>query len=295
MTKATEMNAKTSAVMTEITNTVINAIKTGTAPWQKPWQARGGDNYPMNIHTGRLYNGLNAIYLDLLGGMMGSPYWVGFKQARAAGGNVRKGEKATQILRPIMRKYEDEAGKEHCYPVGFAVVNVFNLTQCEGIEAPESDKDDDTLQLDAPMLDKFIANIGSDVRHSISDSAYYSPATDHIQMPEKDQFKSEGGYYGTLLHEHIHWTGHKSRLNRLDDKSKRGYAFEELIAELGAYYAARELGCPNEAENHASYLNSWLKALESDEKYLWQAAGKAERAAKMLIEMGKRESVKAAA
>jgi len=42
----------------------------------------------------------------------------------------------------------------------------------------------------------------------------------------------------TLLHELTHWTGHPSRVNRPLGNSfgTKDYAFEELIAELGASY-----------------------------------------------------------
>jgi antirestriction protein ArdC len=56
-------------------------------------------------------------------------------------------------------------------------------------------------------------------------------------------FNSANGYHSTLLHESVHATGHKSRLDR--DFSKRfgdeSYAFEELVAELGSCHALRPL------------------------------------------------------
>ena len=98
-----------------------------------------------------------------------------------------------------------------------------------------------------------------------------------------------------LLHELTHWTGHTSRLDRKAEKNKRGYAFEELIAELGCYYASVRLGCPNEAENHTSYLDSWISALQNDVKYLWDAASRAEKAANWLIDEAHKKAEKQAA
>ena len=279
-----KLDAKTSTIMTEITTSVIEAIKAGTAPWQKPWESRFDASWPTNPTTGKQYNGMNALYLMMLsaGRFGGCPYWLGFKQAKKKGGNVRKGEKSTAILAPIMRKAEDANGEEYMYPAGFRVVRVFNATQCDGLQLPETEPKEPRT-LDAHALDAFAAATGANITHGDTDRACFIPSVDRIEMPNKDQFKSEGGYYGTLLHELIHWTGHSSRIDRLDQKGRRGYAFEELIAELGAYYASEIIGCPNEAENHASYLESWLKALDNDTQYLWQAASAAEKAARYLI------------
>lgn len=46
------------------------------------------------------------------------------------------------------------------------------------------------------------------------DRALYKPAEDRIQLPAPGQFRSSKGYYATALHGLIHWSGHKSRLDR---------------------------------------------------------------------------------
>jgi antirestriction protein ArdC len=271
-----DTTTKVTDTMRAIVATVITAMRDGTAPWRRPWIERGVR--PTNLQTGALYTGGNAFYLMILGAAFGCDHWVGYKQARKLGGHVRKGEKGTAILRPIKRKRTDESGEDHYYTVGFALAYIWNVTQCEGIEAP---KPATTRTLDATRLDSFLDSTGADIRYG-GDRASYTPSTDHISLPERDQFTSAEGFYGTALHELTHWTGHASRLNRLADKNARGYAFEELVAELGAYLASELLDCPSEAANHASYLESWLKCLESEPEYLWKAAAKAEAAASYL-------------
>ena len=285
MTNATQqLDGKISNVMESITQSVIDAIAAGTAPWQRPWENRFNATWPTNPTTDRAYNGMNALYLMMLAEVEhdGCPYWMGYKQAQKKGGHVRKGEKSTEILAPIMKKGEDANGREYMFPVGFRIVRVFNAKQCDGLNLPELEPREPRT-LDANALDAFALATGANINHAERDRACFIPSQDRIEMPLKDQFKTEGGYYGTLLHELIHWTGHKSRIDRLDTVNRRGYAFEELIAELGAFYASEVIGCPNEAENHAPYLESWLKAFEGDVQYLWQAASAAERAAKYLI------------
>ena len=100
-------------------------------------------------------------------------------------------------------------------------------------------------------------------------------------MPEFEAFNTPEGYYSTALHELTHWTGAEKRLER--DKGKvfadATYAFEELIAELGAAYLCADLRIGAEVrEDHASYIKSWLKALRDDSRNIFRAASHAERA-----------------
>ena len=90
--------------MTEITTTFAAAVaakliahlKAGTAPWQKPWEAgEPGACLPFNPTTGNRYRGINAIHLMSEG--HADQRWMTYKQAAAAGANVRKGEKGTAI------------------------------------------------------------------------------------------------------------------------------------------------------------------------------------------------------
>jgi antirestriction protein ArdC len=69
-------------------------------------------------------------------------------------------------------------------------------------------------------------------------------------MPAMAAFNSANGYHSTLLHESVHATGHKSRLDR--DFSKRfgdeSYAFEELVAELGSAMLCAHCGIDGECK-----------------------------------------------
>jgi hypothetical protein len=103
-------------------------------------------------------------------------------------------------------------------------------------------------------------NSGAAVRIG-GDKAFYSPPTDHIQLPPDGAFRGPHEWVATALHELGHWTGYGSRLNR--DMGKRfgsaGYAMEETRAELASAFLAGELGIPADIPNHASYIRNWLK------------------------------------
>jgi antirestriction protein ArdC len=102
-----------------------------------------------------------------------------------------------------------------------------------------------------------------------------------VQMPQFGQFRDALSYYSVLGHEHVHWTGAKVRLDR-DFSGRFGseaYAFEELVAELGAAYLCATLGLSNEPrEDHAAYLASWLRVLKGDKRAIFTAASKAQAA-----------------
>jgi len=115
--------------------------------------------------------------------------------------------------------------------------------------------------------DTILKNSGAVIRTG-GDRAFYSPTTDHIQLPPENAFRGPPEFAATALHELAHWTGHPSRLNR-DLKPKfgsAGYAMEELRAELSSAFMAGELGIPADIPNHASYIKNWLKPLKEDKR-----------------------------
>lgn len=97
-------------------------------------------------------------------------------------------------------------------------------------------------------------------------------------------------YYAILLHELTHWTGAPKRLDRDKAQTKAktkaerdSYAFEELIAELGAAFLCSSLGIvQTPRDNHALYIKCWLEALKNDKKYIFKASAKASKAADYL-------------
>ena len=72
-------------------------------------------------------------------------------------------------------------------------------------------------------------------------------------------------------------------------------AYEELIAELCSSIMAHELGIDDEGTNTAKYLESWLKALRSEDgpKLLYKAASDAQKAANHLIKVTASQEVAA--
>ena len=46
----------------QVSSEIIEQIKHGTAPWQKPWKP-GEQSSPSNLATGKAYTGGNSLYL----------------------------------------------------------------------------------------------------------------------------------------------------------------------------------------------------------------------------------------
>ena len=135
-----------------------------------------------------------------------------------------------------------------------------------------------------------------------SSGAFYRVGADEITTPLKSQFKKgnteqevfEDGqeYYSTLLHEMVHSTGHKSRLNRgfEEEKGEKDYAREELVAELGAALIGNVLGFSSRIlDNNAAYLDGWISKLKKKPKYIVSVLTDVNKAAKMVLEIVNKE------
>ncbi len=105
-------------------------------------------------------------------------------------------------------------------------------------------------------------------------------------MPPFAAFDESIAYYSTLAHEHTHWTASAARCDRQLGKrfGDNAYAAEELIAELGAAFTCAHLSLSTEPrEDHAQYIQSWLKVLKADSKAIFTAASKAQQACDWLV------------
>ena len=176
-----------------------------------------------------------------------------------------------------------KAGSRLLFTRGYSV---FNAGQVDGYTAK--------AEAETPLLERmehaeaFFRSIGATVRHG-GNQAFYSPASDHIQMPPFQAFNESVSYYSVLGHEHTHWTATAERCDRQLGKrfGDNAYAAEELIAELGAAFTCAHLGLSTEPrEDHAQYIQSWLRVLKADKRAIFTAASKAQQACDWLIGRG---------
>ena len=261
-----------------VTNRIIEQLEKGATPWVKPW--RVDSTADKNISTQEPYRGVNRLLLGMSAMCAGysTPVWGTFDQWQKIGAHVRKGEKGTQIIKyqPMTKGKDKTTGEEIHYNL-IKAFWVFNAEQVEGIriEAPNPDNAPFNAIEHAETL---LAASGAVIGHG-GDAAFYVPSADKIQLPNKSAFDNEGSYYATAFHELTHWTGHETRCNR-NLKGKFGnseYAFEELVAEMGAAFLCAENRIQGELR-HAGYIGHWLKCLRDDSKAVFKAAALAQKA-----------------
>lgn len=269
---------------------LIEQIKTNTAPWQKPWEGSLG-SVPYNALTEKPYRGYNNLSLTIK--KYDDPRWLTFKQAKDLGYSVKKGEKGTPLMFynfTTERAKRDENGKIMKDNEGNTIKTtvlldrpiartfyVFNAEQIDGMPALEI-QNPNVIEVNK-RVEVLLTNSGADIQHKIGDRAYYSPTSDHIVLPLKEQFKSAEHYYSTALHELGHWSGHSSRLNRdlMNVFGSEDYAREELRAEISSMLVGQELGIRHDPSNHVAYAKSWIKLLQDDPKEVLYASRDAQK------------------
>jgi antirestriction protein ArdC len=272
----------------EITDSIINELEKGATPWVKPWNAP--QSADKNVVSGKAYRGINRLLLAMISGIKGysNPAWATYDQWANLGGNVRKGEKAAKIIffSQAKDKKAEKAGEDKVYQFARAY-HVFNVEQVEGIDIVPSE--------DIPVSDNQKIEacesriIATAAKYSIGgDTACYIPSIDAIRMPALNTFQSAEHYYATFFHELTHWTSEKTRCDRDLSKGRFGnadYAFEELVAELGAAFMCQQHGIKGDLR-HAGYIDHWLKCLKADSRAIFKASALAQQASDFLLNCG---------
>lgn len=281
-------------IYSQVTNRIVTELERGVRPWFKPWSAEhaaGRITRPLR-HNGTPYNGINILMLWASAELAGfhCPYWLTFQQAKQLGGFVKKGEHGSPVVYASSFKKNEttDDGQEVEAEIPFLKqYTVFNACQIEGL--PEhfyalAEPPQETM----PRIERaetFFANTNADVRIG-GDRACYAIIHDYIRMPPFECFRDAESHAATLAHELAHWTRHSSRLDR-DLGRKRfadaGYAMEELVAELGSAFLCADLSItPEVRDDHASYIDCWLKVLKDDKRAIFSAASHASRAVEFL-------------
>tara|TARA_R100001082_G_scaffold62883_1_gene35260 strand:+ start:1369 stop:2352 length:984 start_codon:yes stop_codon:yes gene_type:complete len=310
---------------------VLNQLDKGIIPWDKPWECEfeGGElsfGVQRSASTGKLYTGWNSIILQCIADEQGyqNRFWATYRQAQKLGAQVNKGEKGTTVF--FWKKSNFVVGEPDCTSCKGAPVysgepcsncepqkktswiiktyTVFNFEQCtfaEEIPAKflpkkvKKTKPTDKRKIIKKaenLVEKYAKTLTGGLRHG-GDRAFYVPTADRVQLPEREQFKSDSYYYRVAFHELTHSTGHKSRLDRFKDFKdhlfgSEDYSKEELVAELGACGLSSYLNIDPkvERENSISYLQSWSKALKDKPKEFIYASQQAFRAVNHILKVG---------
>lgn len=247
------------------------------------------------------------------------PYYLTFKQIEAAGATLKKGSKARNVFYYSMifvykngelsiktadrQKFSAFVAKHGITPEDLRkyggkipvikYYNVYRADDCTGLKFPEKKKPAvkaEPIEIAQAIID----NYPNPPKFTFGgDDAVYFPLADIVNMPTLESFNRPADYYCTYFHEITHSTGHSKRLDRgLDGKSmdkKQSYAFEELVAELGAVYLCSEAGTLfSTKDNSAKYLAGWskrlIKEMKDDNRFFFKAAAAAQKATNHILD-----------
>ena len=279
-----------SLIVETVNAKVLKDIESGNGNFIKSWTSKSFQNL-----EGHYYSGFNVLWLHC------QPFerkiYGTFLQWKAKGLKIKAGSSAVKLLlyRPIVKtEIKQDGTTEQSFFNLLKTFSVFNIEQVDGDISQWNGVDNKTnLVFDNQKAEDFINNTGA-VIHYGNSQAFYRPSSDEVYMPSKDSFidtktaSATENFYSVLLHELTHWTGAEKRLNRLKGSlfGSPEYAFEELIAELGAAYACNHLNISaTPREDHAHYLKSWCKAIREHKQALLKASGCASKALQYMINL----------
>lgn len=241
----------------EILDILLKELESGKVPWTMPWAV---DEYGVVSHaTGRPYSLRNRMLLKYGG------EYATFRQVKASGGSVKKGEKAQRVFfaKCIERKSKTDEQVEGSFYV-LRAYPVFNVAfQCENVECKYRDlwerggfpKDNaEVLEL----ICSYCERDGIQLR-SAGVEAFFSPKDLVIQIPGVSRFANESQYWHSIFHEVAHSTGIKLGRKMGTGFGSSEYGKEELVADICACLCLGRLGIPTEdcIPNSAAYIKGW--------------------------------------
>ena len=272
-----------------VTNRIIEQLESGVIPWEKPWTGVRDGAY--NRVSKKSYSILNQMLLKYKG------KYATFKQWQELGGHIRKGEKSEIIvfwkIYPIEEVQEDGTKTIKNIPL-LKYINVFHISQVDGVEPLKKEElhDIEPIEKAEKILTDYWNREHITVEHIKGNKAFYSPMLDMIQLPLFEQFKQSEEYYSTAFHESVHSTMKESRCNRAEERKNKLVAFgseeyskEELVAEIGSANLMNIIGIETKKSfrNSTAYIQSWLRVLRNDNKFIVSASSKAEKAVEYIL------------
>lgn len=278
-----------------VTNRIINKLNEGIIPWQRGWS--GAIDGAYNYKTKRRYSLINQLMLDHKDG------YLTFKQIQQMGGKLRKGAMPEFVVfwkffeteekdeKGNVKRDKDGNAKKTTVPL-LRYYNVFWIGDTD-IERKEAEPIiHNPISEAESIISAYVARETSlkFTNDRPSNQAYYAPLRDEVVVPMLSQFKYAEEYYSTAFHELTHSTGAEKRLNRLKVAGlaafgSEDYSKEELVAELGAAMLVNRCGIETEKSfrNSAAYIQSWIKALQDDQRMIVSASSKAEKAVNYIL------------
>jgi len=288
----TTENKTRKSIAEEFAGRIVEELKAGTAPWQKPWKA-GEQILPFNPTTGTVYRGVNTVMLARH--RYADPRWMTMRQANEQEWRVKKGSKAQKVIfwqwtdrqsildesgKPMVKDGQEVKETVQLERPRLHVYSVFHASQLQTLDGQDIPpyKPEELAWNPIERGEAMLRNSGATISHDQSDRAFYRLDTDEIHLPPREHFPDAGNYYSTALHELGHWTGNVDRMNRqFGPPGSELYAKEELRAEIASWMLNQQLGLPHQPDQHVSYVDSWVNVLQKDPYEIMRACRDAEK------------------
>ena len=287
-------------------------------PWDSGFLKSAG--MPVNV-DGKMYKGINiAIFtLKTIASGYSSNTWIGHKKAEQLGGKVRQGEKSHQGVNMAwipskcwhkgscdcnvqIKTHNGKTSKirvndkgEPIFQRKISTFNVFNAQQIDWSEAKKGMPCHNIKRDHTPneLADKVIAGYlnwsGVTLKEiPLADSPHYSPDHDYVAIPLREQYKTDGKYYGTIFHELAHSTMKKGRVwRKFDYKINHERGLEEATVEIASAILQAYTGVDKEIRNNSeAYVQGWSEAFQKDPKMLMDAMEKGAKIAEFMLKKG---------
>lgn len=173
---------------------------------------------------------------------------------------------------------------------------LFNFQQLENAPRLEVKEPPSQNWQDYERAESLLKSTNYPIYHDQLSRNFYLPGKNEIHLTPKASFNSPEAYYATALHECAHAKLHDKTIPLDYDQSKYGIndrvrAKEELRAEISSVLICAELGMNYNVQNHANYVNSWIKCLKEDKTELWNAVADSNKVADAILAFKPQEQI----
>lgn len=296
---------KTEEIYQKVTNTIIEMLEKVNENdynifWNHIYKER-----PKNIFKNTNYTGINFIYLLAVSNLKKykTNHWLTFFEIQTLKAKIKKGSKATEVIfykkcyydknKQLLKVNNYEEIQDKTGVTNRSVLKtyyVFNVQDVEGLPSAyyidEKEKNTVLTQWEKDeRAEQIIINTGAIIEYLPQNKACYYPLKDTITLPIREQFTGSEPFYATAFHELIHWTKKPERCDRKQSTNTQEYAYEELVAELGATFLCSSLNFEKTMLNNVIYIKSWLQALKNDTTFIFKASAQANKAADYILNL----------
>ncbi len=264
----TEQNSP-GAVGQELASAIAISIETNPNTWTRPWSVTG-EATPHNPITHEIYRGVNRLLLSNAAYAEAHKVgaWATKRDWRRAGIDVEPDRPGIAIVVPSETTcWDDPACDDGCGKAtirGFRTSTVFHYTATGSDQPPATHPRFQTAPpaFTADQISEMFAGLGAAIETGAQ--PYYSLTTDRITIPTSDMTAGLDHWVSTLAREHIHWTGHPSRLNRQVRKAtSRQQALQQLVGEFGGLLLTNSLGLHyHPGQENQSTRHAWVSQLQ---------------------------------